>query len=67
MVLSLQTTTLDINTNVKARLKIMNELSWHLVEHGYLGIVKHCRKWIPFGHAKVVLPSQTVTLNRIGK
>ena len=43
MVLALQTTTLDINTNVEARLKIMNGLSWHLVEDGYLGIGKHCR------------------------
>ena len=67
MVLALQTTTLDINTNVEARLKTMNGLSWHLVEDGYLGIGKHCRKWIPFGHAKVVLPSQSVFLNRIGK
>ena len=67
MVLALQTTTLDINTNVEARLKIMNGLSWHLVEDGYLGIEKHCRNWILFGHAKVVLPSQTVILNRIGK
>ena len=67
MVLALQTTTLDINTNVEARLKIMNGLSWHLVEDGYLGIGKHCRKWIPFGHAKVVLPSQSGFLNRIGK
>ena len=67
MVLALQTTTLDITTNVEARLKIMNGLSWHLVEDGYLGIGKHCRKWMLFGHAKVVLPSQTVVLNRIGK
>ena len=67
MVLALQSTTLDRNMNVEAGLKIMNGLSWHLVEDGYLGIGKHCRKWIPFGHAKVVLPSQTVTLNRIGK
>ena len=67
MVLALQSTTLDINTNVEAGLKIMNGLSWHLVEDGYLGIGKHCRKWIPFGHAKVVLTSQTVVLNRIGK
>ena len=67
MVLAFQTTTLDITTNVEARLKIMNGLSWHLVEDGYLGIGKHCRKWILFGHAKVVLPSQTVVLNRIGK
>ena len=67
MVLALQTTTMDINTNVEARLKIMNGLSWHLVEDGYLGIGKHCRKWILFGHAKAVLPSQTVVLNRIGK
>ena len=67
MVLALQTTTLDITTNVEARLKIMNGLSWHLVEDGYLGIGKHCRKWIPFGHAKVVLPSQSVFLKRIGK
>ena len=67
MVLALQTTTLDINTNVEARLKIMNGLSWHLVEDRYLVIGKHCRKWILFGHAKVVLPSQTVVLNRIGK
>ena len=44
MVLALQTTTLDINTNVEARLKIMNGLSWHLVEDGYLGIGKHYRK-----------------------
>ena len=68
MVLALQTTTLDITTNVEARLKIMNGSSWHLVEDGYLGIGKHCRKWILFGHAKVVLPSQTVVLNRnLGK
>ena len=67
MVLALQSTTLDINTNVEARLKIMNGLSWHLVEDGYLGRGKHFRKWIPFGHAKVVLPSQSVFLNRIGK
>ena len=67
MVLALQSTTLDINTNVEAGLKIMNGLSWHLVEDGCLGIRKHCRKWILFGHAKVVLPSQTVTLNRIRK
>ena len=45
----------------------MNGLSWHLVEDGYLGIGKHCRKWIVFGHAKVVLPSQRAALNRIGK
>ena len=67
MVLALQSTTLDINTNVEAGLKIMNGLSWHLVEDGYLGIGKHCRKWIPFGHAKVVLPSQSAAPNRIGK
>ena len=67
MVLALQTTTLDITTNVEARLKIMNGLSWYLVEDGYLGIGKHCRKWILFGHAKVVLPSQTTAVNRIGK
>ena len=67
MVLALQTTTLDINTNVEAGLKIMNGLSKNFVEDGYLGIGKHCKKWIPFRHAKVVLPSQTVTLNRIGK
>ena len=66
MVLDLQSTTLDINTNVEDRLKIMNGLSWDLVEDGYLGIEKHCRKWILFGHAKV-LPSQSVVLNRIGK
>ena len=46
MVLALQTTTLDITTNVEARLKIMNGLSWHLVEDGYLGRGKHYRKWI---------------------
>ena len=67
MVLSLQTTTLDMTTNVEASLKIINGLSWHLVEDGYLVIGKHCRKWILFEHAKVVLPSQTVVLNRIGK
>ena len=67
MVLALQTTTLDINTNVEARLKIMNGLSWHLVEDGYLARGKHCRKLIPFGHAKVVLPSQSVFLNKIEK
>ena len=67
MVLALQSTTLDINTNVEAGLKIMNGLSWHLVEAGYLGIGKHRRKWIASGHAKVVLPSQSVFLNRIGK
>ena len=57
MVLALQTTTLDITMNVEARLKIMNGLSWHLVEDGYLGLGKHYRKCILFGHAKVVLPS----------
>ena len=62
MVLALPSTTLDINTNVEAGLKIMNGLSWHL-EDGYLGIGKHCRKWILFGHAKVVLPSQSAALN----
>ena len=67
MVLALRTTTLDITMNVEARLKIMNGLSWHLVEDGYLGRGKHYRKWIPFGHAKVVLPSQSVFLNKIGK
>ena len=68
MVLALQTTTLDINTNVEARLKIMNGLSWHLVEDGYLGIGKHCRKWILFGHAKVVLALQSFNLDRnLGK
>ena len=40
MVLASQSTTLDINTNVEAGLKIMNGLSWHLVEDGYLGIGK---------------------------
>ena len=50
MVLALQSTTLDKNMNVEAGLKIMNGLSWHLVEDGYLGIGKHCRKLIPFGH-----------------
>ena len=53
--------------NVEAGLKIMNGLSWHLVEDGYLGIGKHCRKWKPFRHAKVVLPSQSAALNRIEK
>ena len=48
----MQTTTLDITTNVEARLKIMNGLSWHLVEDGYLGIGKHCRKWIPLDMPK---------------
>ena len=67
MVLALQSTTLDINMNVEAGLKIMNGLSWHLVEDGYLGIGKHHRKWIIFGHTKVVPPSQSVVLNRIGK
>ena len=57
MVLALQTTTLDINTNVEAGLKIMNGLSWHLMEDGYLGIGNHYIKWILFGNAKVVLPS----------
>jgi len=46
VVLALQSTTLDINTNVEAQLKIMNGLSWHLVEDGYLGIGKHYRKWV---------------------
>ena len=64
MVLALQSTTLDINTNIEAGLKVMNGLSWHLVEDGYLGIGKHCRKWILFGHAKVVLPSQCSSLER---
>ena len=34
------------------------------MEDGYLGIGKHCRKWILFGHAKVVLPSQTENITR---
>ena len=42
MVLALQSTTLDINTNVEAVPKIMNGLRWNLVEDGYLGIGKHC-------------------------
>ena len=67
MVLALQSTTLDTNMNVEAGLKTMNGLSWKLVEDDYLGIGKHCRKWIPFGHAKVVLPSQSVFFNIIGK
>ena len=67
MVVALQTTTLDITTNDESWLKIMYGLSRHLVEDGYLGIGKHRRKWILFGHAKVVLPSQSVVLNRIGK
>ena len=67
MVLALQSTTLDINTNVEAGLKIMNGLSWYLLEDGYLSIGKHCRKWILFGHAKVVLSSQSVVLNKIAK
>ena len=68
VVLALQTTTLDINTNVEARLKIMYGSCWHLVEDGYLGIEKHCRKWIPFVHAKVVLPSQFSSMDRnLGK
>ena len=67
MVLALQSTTLDMNMNVEDGFKIMNGLSWHLVEDGYLVIGKHCRKWIPFGHANVVLPSQSAALNRIGK
>ena len=68
MVLALQTTTLDINKNVEARLKIMNGLSWHLVEDGYLGIGNHYRKWILFGNAKVVLPSQFSSMDRnLGK
>ena len=57
MVLALKSTTLDKSMNVEAGLKIMNGLSRNLVEDGYLGIGKHCRKLIPFGHAKVVLPS----------
>ena len=68
MVLASQSTTLDINMNVESRLKIMNGLSWHLVEDGYLGIGKHCRKLIPFGHAKVVLPSQCSSMDKnLGK
>ena len=67
MVLALQSTRLDINTNVEAGLKIMNGLSWHLVQGRYLVIGKHFRKWILFGHAKVVLSSQTVVRKRIGK
>ena len=34
------------------------------MEDGYLGIGKHCRKLIPFGHAKVVLPLQSTTLDK---
>ena len=68
MVLPLQSTTLDKNMNVEAGLKIMNGLSCNLVEDGYLGIGKHCRKLIPFGHAKVVLPSQFSSMDRnLGK
>ena len=65
MVLALQSTSLDINTIVESGLKLMNGLRWHLVEDGYLGIGKHRRKWILFGHAQVVLPSQSVVLDRI--
>ena len=64
MSLALQHTTLDRNMNVEDGLKIMNGLSWHLVEDGYLGIGKHCRKLIPFGHAKVVLPSQCSSMDK---
>ena len=68
MVLALQSTTLDKTMNVEAGLKIMNGLSWHLVEDGYLGIGKHCRKLIPFRHAKVVLPSECSSIDRnLGK
>ena len=68
MVLALQTTTLDMTSNVEARLKIINGLSWNLVEDGYLGIGKHCRKWILFGHAKVLLPSQCFSMDKnLGK
>ena len=68
MVVALRSTTLDKNMNVEAGLKIMNGLSWHLVEDGYLGIGKHCRKLIPFGHAKVVVPSQCSSMDRnLGK
>ena len=67
MVLALQSTTLDKNMNVEAGLKIMNGLSRNLVEDGYLGIEKYCRKWILLGHAKVVLPSESAALNLIGK
>ena len=54
--------------NVEAGLKIMNGLSCHLVEDGYLGIGNHRRKWILFGHAKVVLPSQCSSMDKnLGK
>ena len=48
MVLALQSTTLDINMNVEVGLKIVNGLSWNLMEDGYLGIGKHHRKLISF-------------------
>jgi len=64
VVLALQSTTLDINPNFEAGLKIMNGLSSNLVEDGYLGRGKHCRKWIPFEHAKVILPSQCSSLDK---
>jgi len=66
--LALQSTTLDRNMDVEAGLKWMNGLSWNLVEDGHLVIGKHCKNLIPFGHAKVVLPSQCSSLDRnLGK
>ena len=66
MVLALQSTTPNINMNVEAGLKI-EWIELKFPGGGYLGIGKHYRKWILFGHVKVVLPSQTVVVNRIGK
>ena len=64
MVLALQSTTLDINTNVESWAQNNEWIELAFGGDGYLGIGKHCRKWIPFGHAKVVLPSECSSLDR---
>ena len=64
MALALQNTTLDRNMNVEAGLKLIKGLSCNLVEDSNLGIGRHCKFFIPFVHAKVVLPSQCSSLDR---
>ena len=49
MALGLQSTTSSRNMNGEAGLKWMIGLSCNFVEYGNLGIVKHCKKIIPFG------------------
>jgi hypothetical protein len=53
---------------IEAGLTYMIGLSCNMEEADNLGIENHCRKLIPFGHAKLVLPSQCSSLDRnLGK